>query len=289
MQNYIGLFIGLTTIDIQYIVQKFPEANVKIKSAPPAILIGGPASNAAVAFSKLNGNAWLVSSVGKNPFTEIISEDFRITNVNHIDLSENKHVNPILATVVTSFENGIRNIFTHNPATIISEISPNELLEKIQPQIIMLDGFYPEFSLECAILARERKIPVVLDCGSWKPQYEDLLNFTDIVIASSDFFPPGCNNDEQVINWLQAKKVEYIAISKGEQNIVFSEKGKRGEVIVVKTNVVDTLGAGDILHGSFCFFYLETGNFEWALEKASVIATFSCNFNGTREWLNFTI
>ena len=172
--NYKGLFIGLTTIDIQYFVDKFPDSNKKIKTKPPEILVGGPATNAAVAFSKLNNSAILASAVGQNSFSNFIDTDFVQTNIKHYDFAGQKEINPVIASVVTA-NNGERNIFTHNPEKIESSISADELFKKIQPDILLLDGFYPEFSIDCAQTANKKGIPVVLDCGSWKPQYNKLL------------------------------------------------------------------------------------------------------------------
>jgi len=289
MQKLTGLFIGLTTVDIQYIVKKFPETNIKIKSNAPEIFVGGPATNAAVAFSKLEGESYLISSVGKNPFSTFISNDLKNTKIQHIDLSENKEINPVLATVVTSSENGHRNIFTHHPETVISNLNAVNIFEAIKPQIVLLDGFNPEFGLKCAQLASQKGIPVVMDCGSWKPQYDESINFTDIVIASADFFPPECKNENDVLLWLQTKNITKIAISKGEDNLVYVENGEAGEISIEKTKVVDTLGAGDFLHGAFCAFFSLTADFKYSLQKAAQVATFSCKFYGTREWLNFTI
>ena len=70
--QYSGLFIGLTTIDIQYFVDTFPESNRKVKTEAPEIFVGGPATNAAVAFAKLNNGAFLASPVGKNPFQIVL-------------------------------------------------------------------------------------------------------------------------------------------------------------------------------------------------------------------------
>ena len=50
---------------------------------------------------------------------------------------------------------------------------------------------------------------------------------------------------------------------------------------------MDTLGAGDFLHGAFCYYYLEEKELKPALQKASEVATFSCQYKGTREWLKF--
>jgi len=47
---------------------------------------------------------------------------------------------------------------------------------------------------------------------------------------------------------------------------------------------VDTLGAGDIFHGAFCHFILQE-SWEDALGKAAEVASHSCRYFGTREWM----
>ena len=287
--KYSGLFIGLTTIDIQYFVDSFPESNRKIKTNPPDILVGGPATNAAVAFAHLNKGAFLASAIGNNSFTSFIQKDFDLTGVRHINLDTNPETKTVLATVVTSVANGKRNIFTHHPQPIKHiDIQINKLFTDVKPEIVMLDGFHPEIANDAAKTATKLNIPVVLDCGSWKPQYELLLKYSDIVICSEDFYPPGCRNTEDTLNYLKNKKVKRYAVSRGEKRIFFAEEDKKGEIPVEQVQVVDTLGAGDILHGAFCFYYLKMHHFQNALSKASKLASASCRYPGTRKWLNFT-
>jgi len=286
---YNGLFIGLTTVDIQFFVEKFPQPNKKVKTEPPAILVGGPATNAAVAFAHLNKGAVLVSAVGKNPFSSFIQTDFSKTQIQFFDLVALQEMKPVLASVITSKQNGERNIFTHHPETVHPEVNPKELMDRLQPEILLLDGFYPEFAVECARMANEQKIPVVLDCGSWKPQYEELLQYADIAICSADFYPPGCSTTTGVFDFLKRKKVIQSAISRGGQSLLFQDEKGRGEVPVEKVETIDTLGAGDFLHGSFCYFYMKLNlDFENALKKAVNLASFTCRFEGTRTWINFT-
>ncbi len=282
--KYNGLFIGLTTIDIQYFVDEFPESNKKIKTNAPEILVGGPATNAAVAFAKLNNGAFLASALGQNSFSKFFELDFKQTNVSHFDIIKQQKLNPVIASVVTS-NNGERNIFTHNPEKIKPNITVEELFNCVSPDIILLDGFYPEFSIDCARLAHKNRIPVVLDCGSWKPQYNNIFEFTDVVICSDDFHPPACHNSDQVLQYIQKNKVNKIAITRGGGNIIFTDK-KRGNIAVETVEVKDSLGAGDFLHGAFCYYYLQLGNFEAALKNASELASYSCRFKGTRKWLN---
>ncbi|QGY47262.1 sugar kinase [Maribellus comscasis] len=287
MKKSRGLFIGLTTIDIQYFVEEFPVSNVKLKSQPPDILVGGPATNAAVVFAKLNGNASLISAVGKNPFCDFVKNDFHQVNVNLTDLMEGEEFSPILALVVSSLKNGDRNIFTHHPKAICPKIAAEYLIESELPDIVMFDGFYPEVGIECAKIAKARNIPIVLDCGSWKPQYEELLNFADIAICSNNFYPQFTNNNQQVLSYLKEKNVKYFAISRGEKPILLYNNNTYEKIPVEGNQVIDTLGAGDFLHGAFCYYFVQYNNFEKALKKASEIATLSCRYKGTREWLNF--
>jgi sugar/nucleoside kinase (ribokinase family) len=162
-------------------------------------------------------------------------------------------------------------------------------LEKTNPQILLVDGFYPEFSIACAKLAKEKCIPVVVDGGSWKPQYSELIPLTDVMICSSDFYPPGIVDNIKLFDFFEASGIKKSAISRGDKSILYSTEKGRGEVPVKTAEVVDTLGAGDFLHGAFCYYYLSSGfDFQKAIEKASELATFSCRYHGTRDWLKFS-
>lgn len=281
---YRSLFIGLTTIDIQYFVDEYPEINVKIKTMPPDIYVGGPATNAAVAFSHLNGGANLLGVVGENTFTPFVKNDFEKYNVHLTDTALSEQISPVVASVVTS-NNGNRNIFTHNPDKIKRAVDMDKIFTTVNPEIVLSDGFYPEFSLEFLQLSKKHGIPVVIDCGSWKPQYEYLLNYTDIAICSADFYPPGCASSDDIFNYMNGKGVHKVAISRGEKSILFKNHTIEGEIDIEQTKIVDTLGAGDFLHGAFCYYFLHHNNFQIALEKAAYIATTSCKHKGTRKWL----
>ncbi|WP_303922669.1 PfkB family carbohydrate kinase [Draconibacterium sediminis] len=281
-----ALFVGLTTIDIQYFIDDIPVANTKIKTGNPDILVGGPATNAAVAFAYLNKTATLASPCGLNAFSTFIDQDLNSVGVDHFDLAYGQEFETILATVLTS-KNGDRTIVTHNPTEVKSTILPQKLIDLVEPQILLIDGFYPEFSLECVRICKEQGIPVVADCGSWKPQFSDLLNYVDIAICSADFMPPKCETSEDLFNYMTDKNISSVAISNGESEIEFLSKEKKGRVTVPKVEVKDTLGAGDFLHGAFCYYFLEITDFESAIQKAAALASFTCGFKGTRKWLNF--
>jgi len=285
-----ALFIGLTTIDIQYFVDIFPQSNEKIKTTPPELLVGGPATNAAVAFAKLGGETFLASAVGVNGFKSVIEKDFKFTKIKHVDLVCKQEINAVMASVISSRINGDRTILTHNPGEITSDVQIDTIITDVNPGIVLLDGFYPKTALKASISALDYDVTIVMDCGSWKPQYYDLLKRADIAICSEDFYPPGCRNSSDVFTFLKSKGVNQAAISRGGKSILYYDEDKRGEIEVPQVKVIDTLGAGDFLHGAFCHFYLnENKYFYIALKKSAELASKTCEYPGTRSWLNYVI
>lgn len=280
-----ALFLGLATLDIQYFVDEFPPSNVKVKTRPPDCWVGGPATNAAVAFAKLNGNAYLVTAIGKNAFQSVFKNDFEQCNIQYIDLLEQVDSQPVLASVIST-SNGERTIFTHYPDRISQPIDEKKLLDQLQPEIVMLDGFYPEVAIKLAHEAKNRQIPVVFDGGSWKSYLPELLPFVDYAICSNDFYPPTCEQAEEIFDYLDQFAISHKAITRGDQSILVSSGEDCFELHVPQVDVVDTLGAGDFFHGAFCYYLLTKDNYLEALQKSAEFASKTCLFKGPRSWLN---
>jgi len=280
------LFVGLTTVDIQYFVDEFPTSNQKIKTGHPLIHVGGPAANAAIAYSFLGGESSFLTCIGKNPFAPFISDEFRKNKVSIIDYAENETIEPVIATVITSLKNSERSIISHYPCSISQiEAFPDQIKWK-DFDLVFIDGFYPDLALTACKKARENNLEIVFDGGSWKPYCNEILDYVDIAICSEHFFPPGCNNFTEVIQYLHEKGINKIAITRGEKSIQTFDDNIIRSIEIPPTNSIDSLGAGDIFHGAFSWFMFEENSFETALIQASKVASFSTLYKGTREWMN---
>jgi len=275
------LFAGLTTIDIQFFVDKFPHPNEKVKGSIPTILVGGPALNAAVGHAFLAGNSDLLTAVGEHSFSSFIQDDLGACNVNITDFHAKEPTSPVIACAITS-PNGDRSVLSHHPTNHSLSIDIAALLDATNPDLILIDGFYPNVSLKLCEEAGLKAISVVLDGGSWKTHLEELLPHVDIAICSADFLPPYCKNATDVENYLVAHGIKRIAITRGAESILFYENGRRGEVAVPTIKITDSLGAGDFFHGAFCYYWAKTFDFEWSLKRASLFASETCMYPGTR-------
>ena len=279
-----GLFFGLTTIDIFNFVEHHPGPNQKIKATEQSVCAGGPAANAAVTFSILGGEAYLVSGLGSHPVAALGFLDLQRHGVTIHDHCSVSDALPIISSIIVNITNGDRCAVYSDPGS--RSLSPNLDYGHYSKgcSAIMFDGFYLDEAVHAAQAAGDKTV-TILDGGSWKDGLEKLLPFIDFAICSADFSPPGCSTDEDLFAYLADTGVTGAAISRGPEPIVYDHRGAKGQIEVPTVNAIDTLGAGDILHGAFCHYILSNA-FEQSLELAARTASRSCAYRGTRAWIN---
>jgi sugar/nucleoside kinase (ribokinase family) len=279
-----GLFVGLSTLDCIYLTEGIAKNNQKIVALEQAIAAGGPATNAAVTFSHLGDRATLLSVLGQHPISEIIRRDLEVYKINFLDLDAAILEIPSVSSIIVTQSTGDRAVVSTNASKFLisRDRIPPDILENVE--IVLIDGHQMQVSLAIAKLAKAQKVPIVIDCGSWKPGFEEVLSLADYVICSDDFQPPNCQERETIFAFLQALKIPHIAISRGKNPIQYISQDKKGEIQIAAANAIDSLGAGDILHGAFCYYILRH-NFVKAIALAAEIATYSCQFFGTRQWM----
>ncbi|HEY9665299.1 MAG TPA: PfkB family carbohydrate kinase, partial [Coleofasciculaceae cyanobacterium] len=192
---------------------------------------------------------------------------------------------PPVSSIIVTEATGDRAVISLNAKKIQanSDQLPADIAAGID--VVLIDGHQMAVGYAIAQLAKNQSIPVVIDGGSWKPGFEEILPFVDYAICSANFYPPGCSNSEEVIAYLAAIGVPHIAITQGEKFIQYSSLGTSGQIPVPQINTVDTLAAGDVFHGAFCHYILQQ-SFTDALAAAAKIASHSCQFFGTRQWMN---
>ena len=279
-----GIFVGLSTIDVVYRVTEFPAANAKVAAKSQDIFVGGPATNAAIAFSRLGGKAALVTAVGLHPVSAIVRDECRKFAVDCIDLNPEFVDAPPISSVVVD-ESGRRNVVSANALRI--QIPPAVVDQRIceEAKFVLVDGHAMQACRAWASAAKAAGKPVVMDGGSWKDGTDELLKSVHTVICSADFAAPGCTSESALVKYFLSRGVTNVAITQGAQPLRFFAGGKAGEIPVHKVVAVDTMGAGDIFHGAFCYFFSIGKSFEEALQLAAEIASESCRYQGTREWM----
>ncbi|MEM8505960.1 MAG: PfkB family carbohydrate kinase [Cyanobacteria bacterium P01_D01_bin.1] len=280
-----GLFVGVTTLDCIYQADHPPGANEKVAATKSLIVAGGPATNAAVAFARLQSSnqATLASVIGSHALTGIITEDLLGQGVTLADLDSKRLAPPPISSIVVSAATGERAVVSRSAEDAQMSADAFSTAGLCKVDIVLIDGHQMAVGAQVAQWAKAKQIPVVVDAGSWKVGFETVLQLADVVIASANFFPPGCERTAEVMSWMRSHSPAQVAITQGANPILYQTGDTINELAVPQIRAVDTLGAGDIFHGAFCHFYL-THPFEEALLKASRTASMACQYWGTRDW-----
>jgi len=262
--------VGLCTKDIIYYINEYPCHNHKSKTEDFATYIGGPAANAAITYAALGGDATLATCLGNSAESLAIIEQLRGYGVSVLNYSDYDTLPDMASIFVT--EDGKR--------TIVSGQHPFEVnrdYDLTDYDFALFDCNQQEISVD--ILQKLEGKTVVLDAGSIKPNIELFLRRADIVISSEDFMDERGNNI-----FAMGCRAKHKAVTRGECPILYNGK----EIPVENVNAVDTLGAGDIFHGAFCYaHFVEGKKCEEALRFAAKIASESVKYRGPRAWMQY--
>lgn len=265
-----ALFVGLTGIDYVYYLETLPAENSKCKTTEYTKYIGGPAANAAITYAALGGDATLITAYGTSSESKTITEELSAYGVKVINVSSDD-VLPGISTICIT-DGGMRTI-----------ISGQQSYKSIDSTGISVDGY--DFALfDCN--QQDISLPlldrvtcdIVLDAGSYKPNVEKYLERASVVISSEQFLDPSGRD----IFSMPYENIKLRAMTRGEKPI----RTQDGEIKVEAVTCVDSLAAGDIFHGAFCFaFYEKEMAFDEALRFASCVASESVKYKGPRAWM----
>lgn len=279
-----GIFVGLSTLDVVYGVDDFPSANSKIVARSQDVFVGGPATNASITFGHLGGKSTLVTAVGCDGLARVIIKELQRYSIQLIDLNPEFDQAPVISSISVS-RTGERNVVSANATRLTAQPAQINEMVLTDAAVVLVDGHFMEACLAWSRAARARGIQVVLDGGSWKASTDELLKTIDSAICSADFMPSGCLTEDDVFKFLLDRGVENIAITNGPEPIRYVSDKTSGIVPVPEAEIVDTMGAGDIFHGAFCYYASTRTPFVEALRRAASVAAESCRFRGTREWM----
>ncbi len=282
-----ALFVGRATLDVVYSLDRFPDQDTKVFARDLRVAPGGPAVNAAITHALLGGETVLMTAVGGGPWAGLVRTELERLGINLIDLAEDTAYETPLTTVILDAAHATRTIVNSPRSTVtLNRCLAWDPAWGETPSVALTDGFHVNETMPVLAWCREAGTTLVLDGGSWKPGTEEIAPLLTAAICSERFSVPGRPPDpDSTIAWFEERGVRSIAVTRGTEPILGWDGGRRFEIEVAPIDAVDTLGAGDVLHGAFCFHFARVQEFEPALRLAAEIATRSCLGHGIRAWI----
>lgn len=274
------LCAGLSTVDLVYRVDRIPGVDEKAQADSVEIGAGGPALNAAVTAAALGADVALLTAVGAHPLGQLIRDDLHRHGVTLIDAAPHTGSPPPLSAVTVDAA-GRRTIVSRNAGDVAVAFPPDV---DFGAETVLVDGHHPALARAAAQAART----LVVDAGTWRPVFAEILPLAQVVACSAAFGPPGATGDQEVADAVRAFGVRHVVITHGPDPVRWWSGAESGEIPVPEVPALDTSGAGDAFHGALAVAVArnpEIKDLTAALEYAVTVAGVRVRHRGPRDWL----
>ena len=275
------LCTGIIVLDEVFRVDEFPQADGKVEAKDFFIVNGGCAANAAVAIARLGGRAAMAGPLG-GPAGADANGDRVLAALNreNVDTAGCHRVSGLATALSAIFVNahGDRTIVTYRDQRVASVVPDDPKKLAAAADLVLADNRYPDFARPICEAARHRGVPVVLDGD--KPTKEDdaLFRVASHVVFSSECLKATTGNSDlsEGLKRIAQHTKAFLAVSNGPDDILFLEAGSIRRVPVFAVRAVDTLGAGDALHGGFALALAEGRSEADSLRFGAAVAGIKC-------------
>ena len=270
------LCIGQSGYDIIFSVPgRIPE-NIKLRVTEKLEIPGGPATCAAALTGKWGLPTYLVSRVGDDIFADAILDKLQKFQVCTDYVQKIPGADSSMSLVIRHCDNANRTAFNY-PGTLTAM----ELPLPEHYDVILTDGHELDTALDA--MRRAPHVPSVLDAGSVRDSTLILAKKVTYLVCSEVFAGSFCQSQirlddvDQLRTQISSLRAvaPYVAVTLGEQGLVYEEGGHLYHMPAFPVTSVDTLGAGDVFHGSFAYGVHEHLSFSDALQLASAAAALS--------------
>lgn len=275
--------LGYCSVDYLSIVPHIPVDD-KVEIVQSLIQGGGPAATAIVTVAKLGAETSFIGVVGDDERGKAILDGLSVEGVGIGGMKIRRGAESPAAFCWIEKTNGKRSIaWTRGNA---KQLSPDELDDKLikRSKVLHLDGHQTSAAIAAAKIAQTHGVTVSIDAGTIVLQIDELLELSDIVIASEKFasYHTGKLSIEKAVEKLFTANCKFSAITMGNRGVIGFDGKNLLKCPAFKVDVVDTTGAGDVFHGAFVYKYSIGGTWHECMRFASAVSALKCTKFGGR-------
>lgn len=253
------LCVGMATRDHIVLVDKYPQANERVVAIQSVSSFGGPATTAAVTLARLGISVAVACVIGDDEDGRSVLEMFNKEGIDTKHVVVDRSVRTATGTIVVSKSEQTRAIMVQPHA-----VRPAKPADISEYQWIHVDQFGMQTIKDWGVV-RGGSAKLSIDIGYQTPG----LNSTDY-----DLYAPSENITTDVSS--ATKDQNIVVVSKGGEGSVYSDGVNTGVVPAIKTEIVSTLGAGDVFHGALVATQVWNKPIEEAVAIANTVAGLSC-------------
>jgi sugar/nucleoside kinase (ribokinase family) len=254
-----ALFIGHAYIDVTFLADEMPQGDEKSVAKDFAVAFGGNATTAAFCCAKLgvipdlitsNSNDWL-----GRMFLDMAAKYGISVHPRKVRRSSLSFIMP---------KDGQRAIVR---ARDDDYLHPFPNLNLGICRALHLDGHLSDAALYYAKEFRKLGRLVSLDGGGLRANTEELLDHVAVAVVAERLCEQMDMTDVAMLDFLKRKGCKIAGVTQGERGMLWYDETGRVQrmpaLVVPRSAVVDTNGAGDIFHGAYMYSYLTRPLSRW--------------------------
>ena len=253
------LCVGVATVDNIVLVENYPTANQRVIALDSSHAVGGPATTAAVTLARLGIKVALVCVIGDDEEGRFIFETLKREGVDTSHVVVDSNVKTARGTIVVSKNEQSRAIMVMPHDQI-----PKKPIDLSQYQWIHVDQVGMR-ALKNWGIARGGSAKLSIDIG----YATEGLNPADY-----DLYAPSENITTDTSTAIRDKNI--VVISQGERGSLYSDGLSSGSVPPINSEILSTLGAGDVFHGALVAAQVWNKEIIEAVLIANTVAGLSC-------------
>jgi sugar/nucleoside kinase (ribokinase family) len=254
-----ALFIGQTYIDVTFLTDHLPVGDEKHVASAYAVSFGGNAVTAAFCCAKLGVVPDLITTMAQDWLGRMF-----------LDMAANYGI-PVHPRLVRS--SSLSFIMPHEGKRAIVRCRDSDYLHPFPHlnlsgcRALHVDGHQPDAAIHYAKLCRSAGILTSLDGGGVRANTHELLEHIDVAIVAERLCEQMKLSPAAMLEYLKGRGCRIGGVSMGERGLAwYDETGvvrAQPALEVPPGRVIDTSGAGDVLHGAYIYSYLAHPGWKW--------------------------
>lgn len=271
------LVCGLLAADVVFNVSAIPTSAIKYRAEKVALHCGGGGCYAAIAISRLGGQASMFARLGNDDFGQFIISTLNANNIDCSHVSVQSDIQSPLSSISIDPQ-GERQIVNYR--NMSATALPKKLDFKPSPQAVLVDTRWLGGSIYALEYAKANGIPGVVDAEA--PVSIEAMNLASHIAFSRQGLSDYASTDS-IVNGLRKAADQFsawICVTDGEHGVHMLRNSQLDTIAAPQVNAVDTLGAGDVWHGAFCLQLAQAADEYSAVRFANVAAALKCTRAG---------
>ena len=283
--------VGSSNIDLIAKVPRLPKLGETLEGRYFHMGCGGKGANQAVMAGKLGARVSMVTKVGNDHLGRIAKDNYEQMGIHSSHIYTTDETSSGVAPILVDDEG--RNLLVYIPGA--NMLFSAEEVERAAGQIASADVLICQLEIpldssrRALQIARDNHVRTVLNPAPAGSLDEGILSLCDVIIPNE--------TETETITEMPVETLDQITAAgrrlreMGCQTVIIT-LGERGSMLLtaeqilhvpaVKTEVVDTTGAGDAFIGSFAFFWASGKPLDEAVRRATAVAAVTVTKVGTQ-------